>query len=319
MRPGVPEPLRRRVVIAGGLPSLARTLASRLQGSCDVTRVGSANEGGPDTWRSDLLSVPDAEVALAGADTVVCLLPSQLPALRLFQGSSAVVEVVVVDSLARALPLTPVKRVVLWCDREDDEREQVLRASRAPLSVVSGGGDDLVGHLEQLTLAETEETRRLPPSQQLDVAQPTPDPRGAVLSVQRLRAPQGWTAAKLARAYFEWLPSGAPLVKTVVGPDAFEVCFAGVSALRLRRLNGHCGADVEALEVADGALVSKAAPRGVFEFRRLSHSPDLVTTLRGFHPSLPWPLYRYVQAPMHARVMRLFGEWLATQTALTVA
>jgi hypothetical protein len=297
---------------------LARALASRLQSSCDVTRVGAAAEEGPDFWPSDLLSVPDAEVALAGADTVVCLLPAQLPTLRLFQGTSADVEVVVADSLSRALPLTPVKRVVLCCAREDDERERVMRASGAPLSVVSGGGDDLVSHLEQLTLAVNEETRRLPPSTSLLVDQPTSDPRGAVLSVQRLRAPQGWTAAKLAQAYFEWLPSGAPLVKTVVGPDAFEVRFSGVSALRLRRLNGHCTTDVEALEVSDGALVSKAAPRGVFEFRRLSHSRDLVTTLRGFHPSLPWLLYRYVQAPMHARVMRLFGEWLTAQTALMV-
>ncbi|MDX2013999.1 MAG: hypothetical protein SFW67_27630 [Myxococcaceae bacterium] len=309
---------RRRLAIVGGTGPLGRALASRLEADFEVTCIGARGDAG--TWRAELLSVAETEVALAGAHVVVFLARTVPPRARLMQGHVPDIDLVLADSVARAVRLTRPQRVVFFTRAEEDEREAVLRASGVPLSVLSGGGDDPLPHLERLIRADAAEVVRLP-----EWKPPAAEGRlwrgpSTVLSLQRLPMAVPWTAQKAAHAYFEWLPSDVPLVRTVVGPDTIEVKFAGLSLLRMRRRTGECDDDVEVLEVRDGALVGKAQPLGVFEFRRLSTpAPLLVTTLRGFQPAMPWLLYRMSQGPGHARTMRHFGEWLARQTALAPA
>jgi hypothetical protein len=311
---------RRRLAIVGGTGPLGRALASRLEADFDVTRVGTREASGPGTWRADLLSVSETEVALAGAQVVVFLARTVPPRARLMQGHVPDIDLVLADSVARAVRLTRPERLVFFTRAEEDEREAVLRASGVSLSVLSGGGDDPLPHLERLVRAEGPEVLRLPEWKAPPAELRTWSGPSTVLSLQRLPMAMPWTAQKAAQAYFEWLPSDVPLVRTTVGPDAIEVTFAGLSLLRMRRRAGECDDDVEVLEVRDGALVGKASPLGVFEFRRLSTpAPLLITTLRGFQPAMPWLLYRLSQGPGHARTMRHFGEWLARQTALVAA
>lgn len=311
---------RRRLVIVGGTGPLGRALASRLEADFEVTRVGTREAAGPGVWKADLLSVAETEVALAGAQVVVVLARTVPPRARLMQGQVADIDLVLADSVARAARLTRPERLVFFTRLESDEREAVLRASGLPVSVLSGGGDDPLPHLERLIRATDVEVVRLP-----EWKAPAAEVRAwkgpsTVLSLQRLPMALPWTAQKAAQAYFEWLPSDVPMVRTVVGPDSVEVRFGGMSLLRMRRRAGECEDEVEVLEVRDGALVGQASPLGVFEFRTLSvPSPSLVTTLRGFQPAMPWLLYRISQGPGHARTMRHFGEWLARQTALAPA
>ncbi|MBE2249801.1 MAG: NAD-dependent epimerase/dehydratase family protein [Myxococcus sp.] len=306
------QPTRPRVVIAGGTGALGRALAQRLAQACDVTCVGSRADAGPGLWRADLLSVAEAEVALAGAEVVVFLARTSGPRARLQQGSADDVDLLLADSVARAARLTKPRRLVFFGCGEQDEREAVLASAGAPLAVLSGGGDDPAAQLEQLVLAPDVETRRLPGWKGADVSPPAWSGPSTVLSVQRLSPRAGWTAGQTARAYFEWLPSAAPGTSTVLGAEAYEVKAGGVSVLRLRRVAGQSTDDLEVLEVRDGSLVSDSSV-GAFEFRLLSSPTALMTTLRGFVPAMPWLLYRASQAPIHARIMRRFGAWLAAQ------
>lgn len=301
---------RRRVVIAGGTGSLGRPLQRRLADTCDVTLVGTREPSGSGVWKADLLSIAETEIALAGAQTVVFLARTSGPRARLLQGSVEDVDLLLADSVARAVRLTKPQRLVGFSCGETDPREALLRASGVPLSVLSGGGDDPVEQLAQLVLAPEVETRRLPPWRGGDRPPAAWSGPSTVLSVQRLTPKAGWTAAQTARAYFEWLPSDVPGVKTVLGAEAYEVKAGGVSVLRLRRVAGRSHEDVEVLEVRDGSLVAEGSV-GEFEFRLLAEPKALMTTLRGFVPALPWLVYRASQAPLHARVMRRFGAWLA--------
>jgi hypothetical protein len=309
---------RRRLAIVGGTGPLGRALAARLEADFEVTCIGTRAPSGPGTWRADLLSVSETEVALAGAQVVVFLARTVPPRARLMQGDAPDVDLVLADSVARAVRLTRPERLVFFARAEQDEREAVFRAAGVPLSVLSGGGDDPLPHLVQLVCAAAPQVLRLP-----EWKPPAAELRAwtgasTVLSLQRLTMAVPWTAQKAAQAYFEWLPSEVPLVRTTVGPDAIEVRFAGLSLLRMRRRTGECDDDVEVLEVRDGALVEKASPLGVFEFRRLATpAPLLITALRGFQPAMPWLLYRLSQGPGHARTMRHFGQWLARQSALS--
>lgn len=306
------ETERPRVVIAGGTGTLGRALAVRLKTSCDVTCVGTRATSGEGEWKADLLSVAEAEVALAGAHVVVFLARTSGPRARLLQGSADDLNLVLADSVARAARLTKPRRLVFFGCGENDEREAVLSTSGVPLSVLSGGGDDPAAQLEHLVLAADVETRRLPTWKGAEVPPAAWSGPSTVLSVQRLTPKTGWTAGQTARAYFEWLPSAVPGVSTVLGAEAYEIKAGGVGMLRLRRVAGQSTDDLEVLEVRDGSLVSDSST-GAFEFRLLGTPGVLMTTLRGFVPSMPWLLYRASQAPMHARVMRRFGAWLPTQ------
>lgn len=303
-------PERRRVVIAGGTGALGRALAQKLATSCDVTVVGT-RASGDGTWKADLLSIAEAEVALAGAQVVVFLARTSGPRARLFQGSADDVDLLLADSVARAVRLTKPQRVVFFPCGEQDEREACLRASGVPLSVLSGGGDDPVAQLEQLVLAADVETRRLPAYKGASVETVEWSGPSTVLSVQRFAPKAGWSAKQTARGYFEWLSSDVPGLSTVLGAEAIEVKFGGVSVLRLRHVPGQSDDDVEVLEVRDGALVSDGVT-GAFEFRLLREPKVLMTTLRGFVPAMPWLVYRGSQALMHARSMRRFGEFLSS-------
>ncbi len=303
------ETERPRVVIAGGTGALGRALAERLKTSCDVTCVGTRAMAADGEWKADLLSVAEAEVALAGAHTVIFLARTSGPRARLLQGSTADVDLVLADSVARAARLTKPRRLVFFGCAENDEREAVLATSGVPLSVLSGGGEDPAAQLEQLVLAATVETRRLPGWKGAEVPPAAWSGPSTVLSVQRLTPKPGWTAAQTARAYFEWLGGDAPTVSTVLGADAYEIKSLGASMLQLRRVPGQSSDSVEVLEVRDGALVAEGTT-GIFEFRLLETPAVLMTTLRGFVPAMPWLAYRASQAIQHARAMRRFGEWL---------
>lgn len=299
------------IVIAGGTGRLGTALAKRLEGRATIRLVGTRAGAGAHEWKANLLSASETEVALAGASTVVLLARSTGARARLFQGGPADLDAVIADSVARAARLVKPRRLVAYLEHENDEREALLQRAGVPFTVLSGGGDDPVSALEALvTSVELQSPRRLARHGGHDGTPALWAGPSTVLSIQRLRVAPRWSAAQAARAYFQWLPTGAPGVSTILGAEAFEVRSAGVSLLRLRRVTGQCDDDLEVLEVLDGALV-QPVPDAIFEFRRIGN--ELFTVLRGFVPSMPWPLYRASQAPIHARTMRGFGTWLENQ------
>lgn len=309
-----------RVVIAGGTGALGTALTRRLSGAHDVLALAPPGLGQlPPTersgqqWPVDLTNIPDTEVALAGAETVVVLAQARRPPAHLTRAALDDLDRLIADSLARAAQRCGVKRVVLFSCGPDDVRAPLLAKSGVPVSVLSGGGPDPVTALAELVDAPPGTSREGPA---WTGEAPTPGvARLRVCSVQRYPRPEGWSAEALARAYFGWLPGAAVATRVEEHGGAFTIYAFGARGLVLRHLPGRSEPDSCVLQVADGALVHRARGPGRLEFRVLLDGVTALTALTGFEPRLPWLIYRFSQAVMHERVMRRFGDFLAHQAA----
>lgn len=294
-------PAMARVVIAGA-GSIGTALAKRLEGKHEV-RLANA----------DLTSTPATEIALAGADTVVHLARVAPPVAKLPRAAPEDLEALIADSVARAAKLVGASHLIHFASSPQDPRVALLERSGVRLSVLRGGGPDPAAALEKLidTPGDVEGAAWSPAER--DAGRP---PRFVTCSVQRYPRPTGWEALDLARAYFRWLPSAAPLVRTVELEGVFTIFTAGVRTLVLRLVPGRSDDDVAWLEIADGALrgAEQPADDSRFEFRCLLDGKDALAAMIDFRPSLPFFFYRFTQAVLHERVMRQFGDWLATQT-----
>ncbi len=304
-----------RVVIAGA-GVVGQALARRLAASHEVRAVVSSGPV-PEaserlTWHvADLTSIPDAEVALAGAQTVVVLAKARRAPARHTRAALEDLDRLLGDTLARAAQRVGAQRLVTFTADEADARLPLLAHSGLPLAVLHGGGPDPVEHLAAMV-----EGAQAPAPATWSGQPPAEGLRGELLtcSVQRHARPAGWSALDVARAYFEWLPGDVPGVRTEARSGVFRIHGLGVEGLALRLVPGRSEADSAWLEVADGKLAVRSASPGRLEFRVLLDGVTVMTALTGYVPSMPWPLYLASQAPLHERVMRRFGEWLATQS-----
>lgn len=306
-----------RVVIAGA-GALGRALAEKLAPNHLVRAVRFSNDLPAPTeqvsWhQADLTTLHETEVALTGAHTVVVLAQARAARARLQRATLEDLDRLLGDSLARAAKLVDARHVVLFSCGEGDVREALLQHSGVPLSVLRGGGPDPV----ELLAAMVNAGPSAGSSQTAAWACPTPafrPPSMATCSIQRYPRPAGWKAIDVVRAYFKWLPSDVPLVKTSEHEGVFSISMAGMRALVLRLVPGRSCDDCAWLSVADGTMKGEEAAAR-FEFRVLLDGVTAMASLIGYQPALPWPLYRFTQALLHERVMRRFGGWLSEQRA----
>lgn len=295
-------------VTIAGAGKLARALAERLP----QARVISTGQpvAGTAGWKADLTSIPEAEVACAGAKTLVVLAQARRAPARLTRCELPDLDRLLADSLARAAKRCGVEHIVLFACGPDDVRTSLLRASGVPVSVLSGGGPDPVAQLEALV-------KRGPgpdvsaESWVGESAPTTPREGLLVCSVQRYPVPVGWSADKLGRSYLEWLPGKVATVRVSSTSDTSVIHAFGTRALVLRQVPGRSEPQSSVFEVADGTLSRRGAFDARFEFRVLLDGSAAMVALIGFEPSLPWPVYHVTQALMHERLMRRFGVWLA--------
>ncbi len=298
---------QRRLVIAGGSGRLGTLLQAALQGDFEVRVLTTSAP--PPAWRCDLTSIAEAEIALAGAHTVVFLAKVAKSPARLTQGATVDLDLLMADSISRAAARVGAAHLVFFACGESDPREAILRASGIKTSVLRGGGPDPVAALVELI--NEPQDRVLPPwSASEDVL--ASGPRASqVWSIQRFERPADASAAALARTYFEWLPGAVPLMRVERVEQTWLLSTLGVETLILRHSPGRSELDCFVLDLVGGALV--AEPRGRFEFRVLRDGSFCVALI-DFAPSLPWPVYRATQALAHARVMRSFGKALEAKT-----
>lgn len=307
-----------RVVIAGGTGTLGQQLARTLAPAHEVLGVGPGSAlPAPEerlAWRTaDLTAIPEAEVAFAGAQVVVMLAQARRPPARLTRAALGDLDALLADAVARAAQRCGVQHLVHFACGDDDGREALLRRGAVPVTVLRGGGPDPVARLAALVEAPPGGPDVVAPGWSGAPAVEGPREGLWTCSVQRYARPAGWVALDVARAYFRWLPSAVPGVRTEASGHVFTVHAGGVRALVLRLVPGRSEADSAWLEVADGALVERAEVPGRLEFRVLLDGSACLAALVGYRPSLPWTTYRFTQAPAHERVMRQFGDWLSTQ------
>ena len=285
-----------RVVIAGA-GQLGRALSERLASTHEVHLA-----------TADLTSIAEAEVACAGAQTVVFLARASRRIARLPRADPDDVNRLLADSVARAARRVGAKHLVHFECGATDVRTPLLAEAGVPLSVLQGGGPDPVELLANLVRQGAKAGPLTTPAWS-GPEQEAHEPRFGTCSIQRYRRLPGLSAFELARRYFEWLPGDMRFVKTSERDAVFTLQIAGVRALVLRYVAGRSSDEVAWFDIADGRMARRSS-EGRFEFRHLVDGTHSMASLIAYQPALPFWLYRITQAVMHERVMRRFGEFL---------
>ncbi|GAC1597000.1 MAG: NAD(P)H-binding protein [Myxococcales bacterium] len=205
--------------------------------------------------------------------------------------------------------------------------------SRLWVALVTGAPAELVGPLVEslrhemvardLRLAKMAGLSPTPAREALRIAlaagpstslAPRPGPTtGLARSVQRMRLPPGRDARWAAGGYARFLPLFfRKLVRVSV--DAAGTCSFGVPFLREPLLLLTPAADATPdrhLLHVTGGLLARDGQRGRFELRQALDGRTLLTAIHDFAPRLPWYLYRWTQARVHAWAMNAFRRHLA--------
>lgn len=132
-----------------------------------------------------------------------------------------------------------------------------------------------------------------------------------VRSIQRL--PQvKMDAGEIGFDYLRWLPKKLNRIlvaKQKENKVTFHLLFLPWPLLELEIIDSD-----EALERIKfhivGGILSKTKDTGWLEFRKVVGGKYTLASINEFIPSLPWPIYRMTQAPMHKYIMDEFGKHL---------
>ena len=133
-----------------------------------------------------------------------------------------------------------------------------------------------------------------------------------VRSIQRLVLPEGRNAEWVALEYFNWLPTFfSTLVKVQLDGErcTFYLFDPKIKILILERSVERSSPDRQLLYII-GGLLSAKQERGRLEFREVLDRRYVMAAIHEFRPSLPWFVYKWTQAIVHAFVMLAFGEHL---------
>ena len=136
-----------------------------------------------------------------------------------------------------------------------------------------------------------------------------------VRSVQRLDLPKERTASWATERYLSWLPSFfRPFFRVLRNDHEIVFLFFNFKSFPLLKLHlskERSSEDRQLLYITGGLLAKKnKLGKGRLEFREVLHKTKLMAAIHDFVPSLPWYIYKYSQAKIHAWVMFSFGRYL---------
>lgn len=140
-----------------------------------------------------------------------------------------------------------------------------------------------------------------------------PRTNGTVRSIQRLPPIPNHDSHFISNEYIKWLPQFfGTFIRVTRVPGTPRVNFSMVmlrSPLLVLEFIDQ-GEDVRNKFHIVGGLLTKTTDTGWLEFRQIAHRRFTLAAIHGFVPSLPWLIYRMIQAPVHDWVMHRFGHHL---------
>lgn len=134
----------------------------------------------------------------------------------------------------------------------------------------------------------------------------------SVRSIQRLGNINNLTSKEISDNYISWLPEHLKSFLIAKKEDN-QICFYALglprALLKLEHIPDTSSPDREKFHIV-GGLLSNTSSTGWLEFRRVAKGEFTLVSINDFVPSLPWYIYKYTQAPLHASVMKSFGTYL---------
>jgi hypothetical protein len=143
--------------------------------------------------------------------------------------------------------------------------------------------------------------------------------RTTVRSIQRLPSLPDHDSSFISNEYIRWLPQffrAIIRVERVTGTPRilFRLAFVSAPLLVLELIDQGEDRTRNKFHIV-GGLLTKTTNTGWLEFRQLAHRRYTLAAIHEFVPALPWLIYIFTQAPVHARVMRSFGRHLSRLNA----
>jgi hypothetical protein len=141
------------------------------------------------------------------------------------------------------------------------------------------------------------------------------DEHSTVRSVQRLPPMPDEDAQFISNAYMDWLPQFFRAIIRVGRVDGtpprvtFSLAFLKRPLLVLEFIDQGADRARDKFHIV-GGILSKTTTTGWLEFRQVAQRRYTLAAIHGFVPALPWILYIFSQAPVHALVMHAFGRHL---------
>jgi uncharacterized protein YbjT (DUF2867 family) len=135
-----------------------------------------------------------------------------------------------------------------------------------------------------------------------------------VRSLQRMPSLPRRDASFIASEYVDWLPQLLrPLIRVTRMPGtprvAFSLALLPWPLLVLERIDQGVDRERAKFHIV-GGLLSLTTTTGWFEFRQIAQKRYTLAAVHGFVPALPWLIYIFTQAPVHAWVMHAFARHL---------
>jgi len=141
------------------------------------------------------------------------------------------------------------------------------------------------------------------------------DEHSTVRSIQRLPPMPDHDAPFISNAYMDWLPQFFRTVVRVGRVEGtppritFSLAFLKRPLLVLELIDQGADRARDKFHIV-GGILSKTTTTGWLEFRQVAQRRYTLAAIHGFVPSLPWIVYIFSQAPVHAWVMHAFGRHL---------
>ncbi|MCK1977199.1 hypothetical protein LNK15_09035 [Jeotgalicoccus huakuii] len=238
--------------------------------------------------KKDLFILPDVEDALSGMDIVIFYEDPIMRLNRLTQGKFSDLYMLIADNIARASMVNEIEQIIYIADELSDG---------SILSVLGSYGTPV---------NETQTPiRRYGKNLNYRIKD-----YNSVRSVQRAPMPSGWTIENIAWYYFGWLDEIVyNFVNTVIENKTVYIhLLDNPSPVLILKLNEESSTeDIIIFEIIGGKLrknIAKKTQR--FEFRKLAVTDEFIMALHDYEPSLPWPIYKLTQAPIHLLVSRIY-------------
>ena len=123
-----------------------------------------------------------------------------------------------------------------------------------------------------------------------------------VRSIQRLENIQNLSSKGISDHYISWLPEHLKSL-LVAKREGKSISFYALGfpspLLKLEHIEDDSNPDREKFHIV-GGMLSHTSNTGWLEFRRVADGEFTLASVNDFIPAMPWYIYKYTQAPVHA-------------------
>ena len=283
---------KKKVLLMGVNGRIGEHLYEELGDSCDLYSFSAAHEEeyfqDITFIKKDLFILPEVKEALSGIDIVIFYEDPIMRLNRLTQGKFSDLYMLIADNIARASQVNNIEQIIYIADELSDG---------SILSVLGSYGTPV------------NETKTPIRRYGKNLNYKFKD-YNSVRSVQRAPMPAGWTLENIAWYYFSWLDEIVyNFVNTVIANKTVYIHLLDKpKPILILKLNEEASTeDIIIFEIIGGTLRKNMAKKTQrFEFRKLSVTDEFIMAMHDYEPSLPWPIYKLTQAPIHLLVSRIY-------------